>query len=42
MSKGEEKRQEGFYKEIRGRVLPSMPKGDIVGIFSFMAKDMEK
>ena len=33
MSKGEEKRKatKGFYKKIRGRILPSMPKGEIVG-----------
>ena len=31
MSKGEEKKKRGFYKTIRGRVLPSMPKGEIVG-----------
>ena len=34
MSKGEEKQQrasKGFYKAIRGRVFPSMPKVEIVG-----------
>ena len=38
MSKGEEKQKRkekekegGFYKTNRGRVLPSMPKGEIVG-----------
>ena len=29
--KGGEKATKGFYKTIKGRVLPSMPKGDIVG-----------
>ena len=29
--KGEGKATKGFYKAIRGRVLPSMPKGEIVG-----------
>ena len=41
MSKGEEKQQRES-KVIRGRVLPSMPKGEIVGILSLMAKDMAK
>ena len=41
MSKGEEKQQMES-KVIRGRVLPSMPKGEIVGILSLMAKDMAK
>ena len=27
---------------IKGRILPSMPKGEIVGIFSLMAKDVAK
>ena len=32
MSKGEEKQTKGgFYKTNRGRVLPSMPTGEIVG-----------
>ena len=31
MSKGEEKQKRGFYKANRGRVLPSMPKGETVG-----------
>ena len=29
--KGGVKATKGFYKAIGGRVLPSMPKGDIVG-----------
>ena len=29
--KGGGKATKGVYKTIRGRVLPSMPKGDIVG-----------
>ena len=27
---------------IKGRILPSMPKGEIVGIFSLMEKEMAK
>ena len=37
------KATKGAYKVIRGRVLPSMPKGEIVGILSLMAtKDEAK
>ena len=32
----------GVYQVIKGRVLPSMPKGETVGILSLMAKDMAK
>ena len=43
MSKGEEKQSRDSIRQIEeeycgGRILPSMPKGEIVGILSLMAK----
>ena len=40
--KGGGKITKGVYKVIKGRVLPSIPKGEIVGILSLMAKDVAK
>ena len=43
--KGGGNTKKGFYKTIKGRVLPSMPKGDIVGkleMLSLMAKELAK
>ena len=40
--KGGGKATKGFYKTIRGRVLPSMPKGEIVGNIVIDGKDVAK